>query len=139
MVFVDALPRATATARMLIPQLRLQRQEAHARFSIPRIFQIFPPHCHIVHFSFLFYIIMYCVISYCLFLSFTLYLLWLGQGDGLVSIVHTWYLSRTPRICSCKFFLAGVNFYRFNAKNWQFIVYFAVITQKIGNLLCILT
>ena len=43
---------------------------------------------------------------------------------------HTSYLSRTPRIYSCKFFLAGVNFYRFNAKNWQFTVYFAVITQK---------
>merc|ERR1711952_179373 len=40
---------------------------------------------------------------------------------------HTSYLSRTPRICSCKFFLAGVNFYRFNAKNWQFTVYFVVI------------
>ena len=52
---------------------------------------------------------------------------------------HTWYLSRTPRIYSCKFFLAGVNFYRFNAKNWQFTVYFAVITQKIGNFLCILS
>ena len=37
------------------------------------------------------------------------------------------------------FFLAGVNFYRFNAKNWQFTVYFAVITQKIDNLLCILS
>ena len=37
------------------------------------------------------------------------------------------------------FFLAGVNFYRFNAKNWQFTVYFAVITQKIGNFLCILS
>ena len=47
-----------------------------------------------------------------------------------------------PHICHgrrpCKFFLAGVIFYRFNAKNWQFTVYFAVITQKIGNLLCIL-
>ena len=43
------------------------------------------------------------------------------------------------RLYSCKFFLAGVNFYRFNAKNWQFTVYFAVITQKIGNLLCILS
>ena len=53
--------------------------------------------------------------------------------------VHTWYLSRTPRTCSCKFFWAGVNFYRFNAKNWQFTVYFAVITQKIGNFLCILS
>ena len=48
-----------------------------------------------------------------------------------------------PHIChepgSCKFFLAGVNFYRFNAINWQFTVYFAVITQKIGNFLCILS
>ena len=45
-------------------------------------------------------------------------------------------MSRTPRIYSCKFFLAGVNFYRFNAKNWQFTVYFDVITQKNGNFLC---
>ena len=52
---------------------------------------------------------------------------------------HTSYLSRTPRTHSCKFFLTGVNFYRFNAKNWQFTVYFAVITQKIGDLLCILS
>ena len=51
-----------------------------------------------------------------------------------------------PHICHgrhgqhpCKFFLAGVNFYRFKAKNWQFTVYFAVITQKIGNFLCILS
>merc|ERR1711963_1390549 len=43
---------------------------------------------------------------------------------------HTSYLSRTPRIYSCKFFLAGVNFFRFNAKIWQLTVYFAVITQK---------
>ena len=35
--------------------------------------------------------------------------------------------------------LPGVNFYRYNAKNWQFTVYFAVITQRIGNLLCILS
>ena len=49
-----------------------------------------------------------------------------------------------PHICHGRtddvrvnFFLAGVNFYRFNAKNWQFTVYFAVITQKIGNLLVI--
>ena len=33
---------------------------------------------------------------------------------------HTSYLSRTPRTCPCKFFLAGVHFYRFNAKNWHF-------------------
>ena len=52
---------------------------------------------------------------------------------------HTSYLSREPWEFSCKFFLSGVNFYRFNAKNWQFTVYFAVITQKIGNLLCILS
>ena len=55
------------------------------------------------------------------------------------TIIHTSYLSRTPRIYSCKFFLAGVIFYRFNAKNWQFTVYFGVITQKIGNFLCILS
>ena len=48
------------------------------------------------------------------------------------SCVHTSYLSRTPRTCPCKFFLAGVNFYRFNAKNWKFTVYFAVITQKLA-------
>ena len=53
--------------------------------------------------------------------------------------IHTWYLSRAYERGSWKFFLAGVNFYRFNAKNWQFTVYFAVITQKIGNLLCILS
>ena len=53
--------------------------------------------------------------------------------------IHTSYLSRKPREFSCKFFLACVNFYRFNAKNWQFTVYFAVITQKIGNFLCILS
>ena len=48
---------------------------------------------------------------------------WALQGSHL----HTSYLSRTPRIYSCNFFLAGVNFYRFNAKNWQFSVYFVVI------------
>ena len=51
-------------------------------------------------------------------------------------LVHTSYLSRIPRIYPCKFFLAGVNFYKFNAKNWQFTVYFAVITHKTGNFLC---
>ena len=34
--------------------------------------------------------------------------------------VHTSYLSREPRVYPCRFFLAGVNFYRFNAKNWHF-------------------
>ena len=29
-------------------------------------------------------------------------------------------LSRKPREYPCKFFLAGVNFYTFNAKNWHF-------------------
>ena len=56
----------------------------------------------------------------------------------MYTTVHTSYLSRAHERCSCKFFLAGVNFYRFNAKNWQFNVYFAVITQKIGSFLCIL-
>ena len=57
-------------------------------------------------------------------------LFFFGISKGLWSYSHTWYLSREPREFSCKFFLAGVNFYRFNAKNWQFTVYFAVITQK---------
>ena len=35
-------------------------------------------------------------------------------------VKHTSYLSRIPRIYPCEFFLAGVNFYRFNAKNWHF-------------------
>ena len=41
---------------------------------------------------------------------------------------HTSNLSRIPRIYPCKFSLAGVNFYRFNAKNW----YFRQITRKSG-------
>ena len=51
-----------------------------------------------------------------------------------------------PHICHepheyirVSFFLAGVNFFRFHAKIWQFTVHFAVITQKIGNFLCILS
>ena len=62
------------------------------------------------------------------------------------TLLHTWYLSRTPRIYSCKFFLAGVNFYRFNSKNWHFrqilrekVAFFIDLTRKIGNLLCILS
>merc|ERR1712016_289713 len=35
--------------------------------------------------------------------------------------LHTSYLSRIPWIYPCKFFLAGVNFYRFSAKNWHFL------------------
>ena len=53
---------------------------------------------------------------------------------------HTWYLSRIPRIYLCKFFLAGINFYRFNAKNWHFrqilrekvAFFFTDLTWKIG-------
>ena len=33
---------------------------------------------------------------------------------------HTSNLSRVPRVYPCKFFLAGVNFYRLNVKNWHF-------------------
>ena len=53
--------------------------------------------------------------------------------------LHTSYLSRAPHIYSCKFFLARVNFFffRFNAKIWQFTVYFAVMTLKIGNFVVI--
>ena len=55
-----------------------------------------------------------------------------------------------PHIChehheqrSCKFFLAGVNFYRFNAKNWHFrqilrekVAFFTDLTRKIGFFWC---
>ena len=34
---------------------------------------------------------------------------------------HTFYLSQTPQTCLCKKKLAGVNFHRFNAKNWRFL------------------
>ena len=47
----------------------------------------------------------------------------LWQGLFLLrhtSLDHTSYLSRAYERGSCKFFLAGVNFYRFNAKNWHF-------------------
>ena len=55
-----------------------------------------------------------------------------------------------PHICHgrharrpCKFFLAGVNFYRFNAKNWHFrqilrekVAFFTDLTRKIGVSWC---
>merc|ERR1712004_191150 len=44
-----------------------------------------------------------------------------------------------PHICHKPYEYIRVIFFRFNAKIWQFTVYFAVITQKIGNLLCILS
>ena len=44
----------------------------------------------------------------------------LKAGGSEVGGDHTSYLSRTPRIYSCKIFLASVNFFRFNAKNWHF-------------------
>ena len=37
-----------------------------------------------------------------------------------VYVGHTSYLLQAPRVYSCKFFLAGGNFYRMNAKNWYF-------------------
>ena len=64
-----------------------------------------------------------------LFIQHTDIWLWYVQN-------HTWYLSRAPREYPCKFLLAGVNFYRFNAKNWQFTVYFAIITQKLPCVFC---
>ena len=40
-----------------------------------------------------------------------------GQDRTIPHICHGRHRRRP-----CKFFLAGVNFYRFNAKNWQFTV-----------------
>ena len=63
--------------------------------------------------------------------------------DRIFTPGHTWYLSRTPRTYSCKFFLAGVNFYRFNAKNWhcwqilrEKVAFFTDFTRKIGICKC---
>ena len=64
--------------------------------------------------------------------------------DDELDLVHTSYLSRIPRIYPCKFFLDGVNFYRFNAKNWHFRqilreksgVFFTDLTRKIGVFRC---
>ena len=54
--------------------------------------------------------------------------------------IHTSYLSREPRVYPCKFFLASVNFYRFNVKSWHFrqilrekvaFFFFTDLTRKI--------
>ena len=78
------------------------------------------PHCHILELS--------------TFLWFTL---------SYPVLKHTSYLSLEPRVYPCKFFLAGVNFYRFNAKNWHFwqilhqkVAFFTDLTQKIGVFRC---
>ena len=61
----------------------------------------------------------------------------------IIHAMHTSYLSREPRVYPCKFFLAGVNFYRFNAKNWHFrqilrekVAFFTDLTRKIGVFRC---
>ena len=63
-------------------------------------------------------------------------------GEYQLSL-HTSYLSRTRGRRPCKFFLAGVNFYRFNAKNWHFrqilrekVASFTDLTRKIGVFRC---
>ena len=43
---------------------------------------------------------------------------------------HTSYLSRAPRAYPCKFFVAGVNFYKFNTENWQFTVVYCCNNAK---------
>ena len=54
---------------------------------------------------------------------------------------HSWYLSREPRVYSCKYFLAGVNFYRFKlAFSTDFSpksgFFFTYLTRKIGVFRC---
>ena len=54
----------------------------------------------------------------------------MSRNDHFIKIIHSWHtsnLSRVPRVYPCKKILAGVNFYRFNTKNWQFSVYFNII------------
>ena len=61
-----------------------------------------------------------------------------ASGDTIPDICHGRHRQRP-----CKFFLAGVNFYRFNAKNWHFlqilrekVAFFTDLTQKIGVFRC---
>ena len=49
--------------------------------------------------------------------GFVKYVLRIRQSICIPDICHGCH-GRHP----CKFFLAGINFYRFNAKNWQFTV-----------------
>ena len=81
-------------------------------------------------------------------ISFTSLTVSFEIGFNVLEFLNRAWLGQNciPHICHeptsearVNYFLAGVNFYRFNAKNWHFTVYFAVITQKIGNLLCILS
>ena len=51
----------------------------------------------------------------------------------IVVTIHTSNLSRIPRVYPCKFFLAGVNFYRFNAKNWHFR---QILSEKVAFFRC---
>ena len=80
------------------------------------------------------------------FLDLTSFLIWNSfpfRVKLTVADKHTWYLSRAHERGSCKFFLAGVNFYRFNAKNWHFrqilrekVAFFTDLTRKIGVFRC---
>ena len=67
----------------------------------------------------------------------------LEKGESCACSPHTSYLSREPREYPCIFFLAGVNFYRFYAKNWHFrqilrekVTFFTDLTRKIGVFRC---
>ena len=48
----------------------------------------------------------------------------------IVGIPHICHERHRRRLC--KFILAGVNIYRFNAKNWQFTVLFVIIYAFFG-------
>ena len=52
------------------------------------------------------------------------------RSFSFCSIPHICH--RHHRWCLCKKKLPGVNFYRFNVKNWQFTVYFVVIYAFFG-------
>ena len=66
----------------------------------------------------LFYLFLF---LYCQLLEEMTYTIYEVSKDDM-RFQHTSYLSREPRVYPCKFFLAGVNFYRFKAKNWRFSV-----------------
>ena len=77
-------------------------------------------YCMVLHGIAWYYMVLHGIARYCMVLH------------GIVWYCDTWYLSWTPRIYSCKFFLAGVNYYRFNAKNWHFrkVAFFLQIQRE---------
>ena len=86
-----------------------------------------------------------------LYLIWQIVVMYYCETSRLIQNIHPAPASLIPDICHgrhgrrpCKFFLDGVNFYRFNAKNWHFrqilrekvAFFFTDLTRKIGVFRC---